>query len=195
MTRVHHFLSAALLAGLCCACQSTSFQTPPLAAGACDTALAGRWLSLDAKGEPDGEMELQVSGDCELEVADRNNGVIRRGRPTRLHTARDGGQSFLWVDAAWATTRFEATDLAVDPHDVYVLRYEVDDAQLLVNAMDDKAVAHLIIDGKVPGTIRSGDNELVNRITGPARPEILQLPGVFSADPLRFRREGSVATP
>ena len=59
-------LDMRLLAGIgllavLCACQGTTFQTPPLAAAVCDSALPGRWISINENGRPDGEMVLVFS--------------------------------------------------------------------------------------------------------------------------------------
>lgn len=183
------------LLGLLCACQGTTFQTPPLAAGACDPALPGRWISINEDGRPDGEMVLLFSGDCQLDVTDRSNGKVREGDATQAYMAKPGVDGYMWVNAGWAAQRFDFADLAVNPGDVFLMRYSLDQGELLFNDMDDKAVAHLMIDGKIPGTVDYQDDRLLNRITGPARPEVLAVPGVFSAEVLRFRRDDGNGKP
>lgn len=189
-----------LLAGitglaLLCACQGTTFQTPPLAAATCDSALPGRWISINENGRPDGEMVLLFSADCHLDVTDRSKGNIREGEATQAYVAQSGKDGFMWVNAGWAAQRFDFADLAVNPADIFLMRYSWDQGELLFNDVDDKAVAHLIIDGKIPGTVDYEDDRLLNRITGPARPEVLALPGVFSTEILRFRRDDGNGKP
>ncbi|OGT55745.1 MAG: hypothetical protein A3E01_17470 [Gammaproteobacteria bacterium RIFCSPHIGHO2_12_FULL_63_22] len=194
---IRHLRLLAGIAGLAllCACQGTTFQTPPLAAGACDPGLSGRWISINEDGRPDGEMVLVFSADCQLDVTDRSNGNLREGDPTQVHVAQSGANGFMWVDAGWTAKRFDFADLAAHPGDVFLMRYSWDQGELLFNDMDDKAVAHLIIDGKIPGTVDYEDDRLLNRITGPARPEVLTLPGVFSAEFGRFRRDDGNGKP
>jgi hypothetical protein len=109
--------------------------------------------------------------------------------PTQVYTARRTGQDYAWFSAAWANHLFDVKEFQVDPADVYLFRYEVRDKELLLQAIDHKFVAHQIIDGGITGTVRSDDNLLVNRVTGPARPEILDLPDLFSKDVAHFSRE------
>jgi hypothetical protein len=174
-----------------CACQSTSFQTAPLAADTgCDPALAGRWASVDDAGHPNDELHLAIDADCRLTVTDREGGRVREGAPTTLRVGHVATQRYAWVTAGWADLRFDASDdLHTDPADVYLFRYHVEADALAVDFVDHKAVAHRIIDGSIPGTVRSDERTLVNRITGPAMPELLAMPELFGAEPAKFRRE------
>lgn len=195
LIRGARLLAGVTLLALLCACQGTTFQTPPLAAAACDSGLPGRWISVNESGRPDGEMVLVFSTDCQLDVTDRSNGNLREGDPTQAYMAQSGANGFMWVDAGWAAQRFDFADLAVNPGDVFLMRYSWDRGELLFNDVDDKAVAHQIIDGKIPGKVNYEDDRLLNRITGPARPEVLTLPGFFSAESLRFRRDDDNGSP
>lgn len=178
-------LTLALLAG----CQATSFQSPPLASDpACDPQLVGRWISVTEAGKPNDEMRLDIAADCQLKVADVDKGLLREGEPTTLRVSRNATGPYAWITAGWADARFEAKDLQTDPADVYLFRYRVQGSDLFVHAVNHKAVAHRIIDANIPGTVRSDDRVLANRITGRARPELLTLPDLFEAEPLRFRR-------
>ena len=180
-----------MLCALGCGCQSTSFQTAPLAADpGCDPALAGHWDSVTDEGAPNDEMRLVISADCRLAVTDTDGGRVREGEPTTLRVGHLGDQRYAWVTAGWADVRFDATDdLHTDPSDIYLFRYRVEGDALTVEFVNHKAVAHRIIDGGVAGTVRSDDDALVNRITGPARPEVLALPDLFSDDATHFRRQ------
>lgn len=195
LIRGMRLLAGISLLALLCACQGTTFQTPPLAATVCDSALPGRWISINENGRPDGEMVLVFSADCQLDVTDRSNGNLREGEATPAYVARSGMDRYMWVNAGWAAQRFDFADLAVNPGDVFLMRYSWDQDELLFNDVDDKVVAHLIIDGKIPGTVDYVDDRLLNRITGPARPEVLSLPGVFSTEFLRFRRDDGNGKP
>ena len=184
-------IATLVLCLLACACQSTSFQSAPLAADAgCDPALAGRWASVDESGHPNDEVHLAIDADCRLTVTDREGGRVREGEPTTLRIGHAADQRYGWVTAGWADVRFEATDdLQTDPADIYLFRYHVDGDALSVDFVDHKAVAHRIIDGAIPGTVRSDDRTLVNRVTGPAMPALLATPDLFGAEPAKFRRE------
>lgn len=185
-------LALLAMAGLFCGCVSTSFQTAPLAAQACDPGLAGAWLSVDKEGKPDGEMRLQLSADCRLQVTDRSAGKEREGEPTTLSTAQRNGQSYAWINAGWTSRRFEMKELPSDSNDVIIFRYKVNGRQLDLEMIDHKLVAHRIIDGAIPGTVMKEENSLINRVTGPARPDLLDIPGLFEADNLAsFQREGA----
>lgn len=185
------FAAAALLCALACACQSTSFQSPPLAADpGCDAALVGRWVSVNDQDRPNDEMKLSVGAQCQLSVTDWDKGKPREGAATTLKVARANGMRYAWMTAGWADVRFaNAEVLGTDPADVYLFRYHVEGDTLEVESVDHKAVAHHIIDGAIPGTVRSDDRALVNRITGPADPQLLAMPDLFGAGGMRFRRE------
>lgn len=174
---------------LTCACQATSFQTPPLADGDCDPALAGGWVSLDDKGVPNGDLRLLISASCQINLTGTSVKQAPPEGPTQAHMARHGGQSYAWLDAGWANRMMEVKEFQVDPGDVYLFRYEVHDDELLLQTVDHKVVAHRIIDGDIAGTVRSDENVLVNRVTGIAQPIVLDVPGLFSKDASRFGRE------
>jgi hypothetical protein len=174
-----------LLAG----CQATSFQTPPLAAETdCDPELVGRWVSVTDAGQANDELRLDIDAACALAVADFDKGQLREGESTTLRVGRDATGRYAWVTAGWADRRFDAKDLQTDPADIYLFRYRIEGSELVVQTVDHKAVAHRIIDAGIPGTVRSDDRVLANRITGRARPELLTLPDLFEAEPMRFRR-------
>ena len=183
-------LAIALLCALACACQSTSFQEPPLAADAgCDAALQGHWASVNEKDEPTDEMHLDIGADCRLAITDREGGRIREGTPTTLKVARHNGLQYAWFTAAWADARFQVTeDLKTPPEDIYLFRYRVEGDSLQVDPVDHKVVAHAIIDDRITGTVRSEQRNLVNRVTE-GGPDLLLVPGLFSEEPMRFRRE------
>lgn len=176
------------LVTLSCACQITSFQTPPLADSDCDRALVGRWQSVDESGKPDGDMTLQIAANCQLVLIDESKDKPSTSEPTRLHVAQANGQRYAWVDMAWGLRTLDAKDVVAEAGDVSLFRYQVQGTKLVGNGVDHKAVAHRIIDGKIPGTVRSDDSALANRITGPARPELLDLPELISKDSARFQR-------
>ena len=187
-------LALAGLVGSLCGCVSTSFEFPPLAAQACDPALVGTWQSLDKSGKADGEMRLQISPECKLDATDVSAGKERHGEATVLSTARRGGQSYAWINAGWASRRFEFKELPADSQDAFLFRYRVQGGQLQVESIDHVYLAHKIIDGQVAGSVHKDENDLINRVTGPARPEFLDLQGLFAADDIvRFQRES--ATP
>jgi hypothetical protein len=176
----------------CClllgACQGTTFQTAPLAELPCDGGLAGQWLSIsDDKKEADGEVELRIDASCHAEIDEHEKDGTRTGPATLVHVGRAGRQDYLWVDAGWALARF-GPSRTVPAGDVFVMRYRLRGNRMDMQATDDKAIAHLIIDEKIPGDVSRRDGNLLNRITGDAHPEVLAMPGVFEDKMLRFRR-------
>lgn len=177
------------LLALTCACQGTSFQNAPLASAGCDPAFVGEWISVDDKGVANGELRLSVSATCQIDMSGTSAKPVAAEGTTQAYTATRAGQAYAWFNAAWANRLFDVKEFQVDPGDVYLFRYEVNGNELHLRSVDHKAVAHRIIDGDIKGTVRSDDNTLVNRITGPARPEILDLPNLFSADSARFARQ------
>jgi hypothetical protein len=185
-------LAPVLLSLLLCACQGTSFEQPPIAASDCDPALGGHWSSLDDDPEDNGDVQLDVDADCDVLVSERKDGAMRAGEPTRLSVGEDGGARYLWVDATWSARRFESK-FEPAPDDVNLMRYTVEGKRLLMHAPDDKAIAHRIVDGDIPGETVKDDRGLDNRITGGPHPEVLALPGFFAAPELRFERTGEAA--
>ena len=178
-------IAACLLLG---ACQGTTFQTAPLAELPCDGGLAGQWLSVDDdKKEADGEVELRIGSDCRMEVDEHERDGTRSGAATFVHTGRAGRQAYLWVDAGWGLARF-APSRTAPAGDVFVLRYRLRGDRLEMQTTDDKVIAHMIIDGRIPGDVNCIDGNLLNRITGDAHPEVLAMPGVFGSKKLRFNR-------
>lgn len=174
------------------ACQGTAFELPPIADAPCDARLAGHWDSIGDRADEDGEVQLDVSDSCSLSVYERKQGKIVSGDPTQLHVGQLGEWWYLWVDAEWSRKRFD-TGLPVRPGDIYLMRYELRKGELVLNMPDDKAIAHRIIDGQIPGQVSKDDQNLQNRITGGPHPRLLDSPGFFSRDEMRFRRgQGSV---
>jgi len=186
------FLVAALL--LLSACQGTAFEKPPLADSPCDVRLAGHWESVGDRAEENGEVQLDISDSCNLAVSERKQGKIIEGEPTRLHVGQLGAWWYLWVDAEWSRKRFD-TGLPVRPGDVYLMRYELRKGELVLNMPDDKLIAHRIIDGDIPGQVSKDDQNLQNRITGGPHPRLLDSPGFFSREAMRFRRGKGSAQP
>jgi len=173
------------------ACQGTAFEKPPIADSPCDARLAGHWDSIGDKADEDGEVQLDVSDACDLAVFERKQGKILAGSPTRLHVGQLGDWRYLWVDAQWSKQRFD-TGLPVRPGDIYLMRYQLRKGELVLNVPDDKLIAHRIIDGDIPGQVSKDDQNLQNRITGGPHPQLLDSPGFFRRDEMRFRRgEGS----
>jgi hypothetical protein len=178
-----------LLAG----CELTTFEKAPLTGAACDARLVGHWNSVADDNDKDGEVQLDISKACKLEVSDLQKGVMRHGEPTELHVGQHNRVDYLWVDAAWAQTRFES-DLPINAGDVTVVRYTLTKDELVLNAPDHKAIAHRILDDKIPGDTSKTEKGLQNRITGLAHPEVLEAEGFFSAEAIRFHR-GAATTP
>ncbi|HEX5755292.1 MAG TPA: hypothetical protein VFY12_02950 [Arenimonas sp.] len=176
-------LACLLMAG----CQATTFETAPIAAEACDSNLAGRWLSIGDSVDEDGETELRIDADCQLEVIEHENDGPRTGPATTVQVGRHRGHRYAWVEAGWIRERFDA-EFDAPASDVHLLRYRIDHDVLHVLGSDDKDLAHRIIDNELRGEVHAADNRLHVRLTGPAQPKLLDTPRLFAGDELRFRR-------
>lgn len=182
--KIAWMLAASLLLG---GCEATSFERAPLAEGACDARLPGHWDSIGDKPDEDGDVQLDIGPDCRLELFDRHEGAMRAGAPTQLHFGTQGGKSYVWFDAGWSLRRFDS-DLTPPSGDVLLMRYALSADQLTVVATDDKAIAHQVLDERIPGTVRKDDDGLQVRITGGPHPALLDGQGFFKDEPMRFRR-------
>ncbi|MFT3806382.1 hypothetical protein [Arenimonas sp.] len=178
--RTFAMISCLLLAG----CEATSFQASPVAEGACDSELAGTWLSVDEKsnGKDDGEVELRIDAACQLLFVENEKAGRKEGTPTQLYVGRDSDARYLWVDADWAKQRFEMKDTSAPSGDIYLLRYSVANQTLTLELPDDRAVAHRIIDGKLRGETHKTENTLTNRLLAPVDAAALREAGFFDDD-------------
>jgi len=78
--------------------------------------------------------------------------------------------------------------------DIFLVRYSVRNDRLTLQAPDDKAIAHRIIDGKINGEVRRIDGNLNNRILAPVDPAVLRQPGFFDKEKAELRRRASGST-
>jgi hypothetical protein len=182
------WLQLAMLVGLA-GCEATTFQNPPLAESACDARLVGDWLSVadsDSNDTP-GEVELQIDKACSLSMIEHKKNGDEGGDATLLHVGRDGAQDYFWLDATWAFKRAQSNQPA-PAGDVYVLRYVVRDKEMQLYTIDDRAVAHRILDDELKGEVHKTENTLVNRLTGAVTVEQLRGKIAFAAKPARFTR-------
>ena len=178
-----------LLAG----CETTSFEAPPVAATACDRALVGTWDSIGDKREDNGEVELRIDDQCMLLFIEHEKDGTKQGAPAQLHVGNDHGTGYLWVDGAWVASRF---DMKTPPPagDIFLVRYRTRNDRLTLQAPDDKAIAHRIIDGKFNGEVRRIDGNLNNRIMAPVDPAVLREAGFFDKEKAELRRRAAGPT-
>jgi hypothetical protein len=169
------------------ACETTSFQAPPVAERGCDAAFVGTWLSVGDKPEDNGEVEMRIDGHCQLLFIEHEKDGDKQGTTTQLHFGGDRDASYVWVNSAWAVTRF---DMKQPPPtgDIYLLRYRIRNDRLTLEAPDDNAVAHRIIDGKINGEVRRIDGNLSNRLLAPVDPAVLRVHGFFDKEKAQLRR-------
>ncbi len=175
-------------------CESTSFQAPPVAESACDPALVGDWRPGDGANKDGDDVELRIDPQCQLDFAEDKDGKHREGPPTKAHVGSDGDRHYLWVDAAWAVTRFDLKQ-APPPGDLFLVRYRFKDGQLLLTMTDDRTIAHRIIDGRIRGDIHRVDGDLRNRLLAPADPAVLREPGFFELNETLLRRKSGENPP
>ena len=182
----HALLAAATL--LLAGCQMTTFATAPIAAGDCDPGLAGRWLSMDEDPAKNGEVVLVLDDACQLVMEATQKDGVRRSEPTPLHLGQHGLYRYAWVDARWALAQADEAR-TVAGSDVYLLRLARDGDRLTLWTVDDKGVAHAIIDGQLTGEVVAKDRDLVNRLTDASEAALLDHPGLFKAEPVGFLRQ------
>jgi hypothetical protein len=178
-------------------CETVVFEAPPVAVQACDPALVGNWLSVDKDPKDAGEVELRIATDCTLLFVEHEKDGTREGAPTPLHVGRDGRIAYAWVDAGWAEFRMRAKD--APPHDpaepypfaegdIVLMQYRVSGRRLELRQADAKLFAHRIIDGKIKGTVKRGDDDLAVRVTAPVDPRQLRDAKLFRSGDMRFER-------
>lgn len=177
------------------ACSMTGFDRAPVAVGACDAQLPGRWLSAAGDGEPAGAIELRIDPACGLQVTEHHDGQPRRRHATTFRVGADGAARYAWVDAAWVQAgdgdHLVEARVRADPGDVFLVRYRVEGDRLAIEHPDSTAIAHRMIDGDIDGEVRKAGSDLYNRVVDARARELLQAPGFFHAKALVFHRAGT----
>ncbi len=170
-------------------CTATTFQNSPLAGIACDARLVGDWLSVaDIKSnDTPGEVELKIDKACSLSLIEHKRDGDVGGDATTLHVGRDGAQAYFWLDATWAFKRAQSTEPA-PAGDIYLLRYNVRGKELQLFTINNRAVAHRILDDQLRGEIHKTNGTLVNRLTDTMTPQQLRNRIAFDSKPARFAR-------
>lgn len=170
-------------------CTATTFQNPPLAEGSCDSHMVGDWLSVadSASNDTPGEVELKIDTTCSLTMIEHKKDGDVVGDATAMHFGHDMAQDYFWLDALWAFKRAQSLEPA-PAGDVYVLRYNILDKELQLFTIDDRTVAHRILDDQLKGEIHKTESTLVNRLTGTVTAEQLRSKIVFGDKPARFMR-------
>ena len=172
-------------------CVSTTFEHPPVAERNCDAALVGDWRYVQPVDEKS-VVQLVIGKTCRLLMLNHPGGATDRDEPTQLHVGMDEQQGYLWVDAGWAI-RLASSDEPTIPGDVYVLRYSLHDGKLELQTLNDKAIAHRIIDNDLPGETHKSNKGLFNRITGTVTLQQLHLRDFFNEEHAFFERSDSNA--
>jgi len=182
------------LAAVTSGCTDTVFESQPSdSVASCDTHFVGKWrlLSSDSKDKND-RLFVIVDPDCKrwhfIEDGKEDESIART---THFAFAQVGGKPLLTVKVD--PEKKNENDAQARWHDGYFyFRYEFADQEIHLHAVDDRRVAHLIIDDKIqgrservskqPGSARSGNSELHNFVAG--KPEemarVAQLDGVFA---------------
>lgn len=189
MIRALMICAASLLLG---ACEMTTFRSAPLAHAGCDEAVVGTWLSVDEDPNKNGEVVLRIDSACQLQMESLEKGEVRRSSQTALHLGEHGRYRYAWVDARWALGQFDQ-EHTVPADDVYLVRIGLEADRLLMWSVDDKAVAHAIIDGKLKGEVSFKDSDLFNRLTETSEPALLEHPGLFKDESAVFVRDADAA--
>ncbi|MBS0569658.1 MAG: hypothetical protein JSS28_03555 [Proteobacteria bacterium] len=175
---------------LLCGCQDTLFETQPgTHVAACDARFVGPWRLLPADSEKaDDAFFVVVEPQCKRwRFIEDGKDDTKTENSVHVAFARVGDLTLL--------TLKEDQPAAHDPqarwsHGYRYLRYEFADATIRLHPVDDKRVAHLIIDGGIhgrterisrePGSQR-GSDDLHNFVAGDAQEmaRVAQLDGIF----------------
>ena len=189
MTRLLLVLAATLLLA---ACQRAVFEHPP-AVAQCDPQLVGHWLSKDANGGDDGEMRVEIAGDCQMRTIEQRPDGLRTSDTTLLGTGKLRRDRILWVDAGWAHRSYEIDPGPLDQDgDVYVYAYKIRAGdRLALYPVDSRRLARRAVDKKIEADVLLQDGSLTVRARGDLEQQRKQLPGrgLFDrSEPLEFAR-------
>jgi hypothetical protein len=173
-------------------CQRTLFSTAPTASTGCDAALQGRWVSVDNKGKPDGEIAATLGSDCQLSVIEHRPEGPRAWPAVAVASGRVGGRELVWLDAAGINRAFEINPGPLDREGtVYVFAYTLRRDRLDLLPPDHRRLARQVIDGKLDGAALVDGSDITVRVDGDLS-EVANLIGArrsFQRDnALRFRR-------
>lgn len=149
-----------MLIVLLAACQVTHFESRPSGTYAdCDDALVGSWLA--TQQQADGTIEslgtLDVPAGCSPITMDEDGTPPKRfdydfsyTRVARMHLLVGTGRDRKTSRATTGSTPAGNGD-ADETAGFLILRYEADQQHITAYGIDPTLVAHLIVDGKLPG--------------------------------------------
>ena len=173
-------------------CQRSLFSSPPTASAGCAAALQGRWVSVDQRGEPDGEIAATVDADCRLSVVESRPEGPRTWPPVALASGRVAGRDLVWLDAAAINRAFEITPGPLDRDGaVYVFAYTIRRERLDLLPPDHRRLARRVLDGKLDGAVLVDGSDITVRMDGDADAlaSLWRERRSFQrTEPLRFRR-------
>lgn len=180
-------------------CQRSLFSQPPAATSGCAGALQGRWVSVDQRGKPDGEIAATVDADCRLSVVESRPEGPRTWPPVALASGRVAGRDLVWLDAAAINRAFEITAGPLDRDGtVYVFAYTLKRDRLDLLPLDHRRLARRVLDGKLDGAVLADGSDITVRVDADAE----ALASVWRerrsfrrTEPLRFRRTAAPDAP
>lgn len=188
----------ALCAGLLGGCVETRFESVPGdRAEACDPRWKGFWVSTgEYAGTERGEAAFLVDEQCRFQLLERPE----RDGPLKpihipLNFVHDGKRDYVVVaDDQLAGSVHLSPIHGVDPPPrkaFFIGRYRISGDRLQIDTVDSTRVAHLVLDGRLDGTIDKTRTDLHVFVRGDGRRvlEILRTQPIFDAKPtLAFER-------
>jgi hypothetical protein len=162
--RIDRFLALALSAAALCGCNETRFESP-LGDNieTCDVRWKGLWIGNDASKDDAGG--FFIDGECRFTVLDQPE----RGAPFKqihvpVNYVHDKGKDYLVVADTSLKGLVELKPPygidPVPPKSFFFARYNVRGDRIELSGVDSEAVAKLVVDRRLQGTVSKTANEL-----------------------------------
>ncbi len=168
-------IAFALLAG----CVQTRFESlPGDQVEACDARWVGNWrVVITGEDDDPDELHASIGADCN-EIRLFEDGKADDKNDARLHFAKVGNLSVLAVQIL--DDKHDKAEASADkqPDGYHYFRYVARARQIDLHAIDHERVAHLLVDGKLRGSI-----ELNSQGTRAKRPRHDTLDNFVAGDP------------
>ena len=146
----------------------------------CDARWKGLWTGADSDLDLGRDVTaFHINEDCEFSVLDQPepNGALKRIRVPLNYVHVDGRDYLVIADTALAGLVKLEPPHGIDPapqKSFFFARYRVRGERIELYPVDDEAVARLVIDGKLEGTVDKTRNELRVYVRG-SRAQMLAL--------------------
>jgi hypothetical protein len=187
--RLDRFIALVIAAASLCGCIETRFESP-LGDNieTCDAHWKGLW-SFD-ESPTDNPGAFWIDEECRFTVLDQPEaGAPFKQIHVPVNFVHDKGKDYLVVaDSALKGLVELKPPYGIDPSppkSYFFARYRVRGDNIQIDSVDDKAVAKLVVDGKLEGTVSKTANELHVYVRGnrAAMLEIVRGDAIFIAKP------------